>query len=314
VAEDATPMMPEVAQGVGVVWCDVAAPWLATAGGASGSGRYAAAAVARVRLRYDEEKADLVVDEEYEAVLHPLTATADPARAIAVDYDERDLMAAAPGPVSFVLPDAPIEQKAFWSSLEKDLVAHLVRSRTLEIFANRPLKLYSRAGETKEGFTVRCREAGAARADEETAKLRDKYEAKVRSLQDKLQAAEDRASVLAAEAQGRQQEELLSTAGSLLGSFLGGRRSSSRLATDLRAAAGRRSRSEAAGERLGAAQNKAGSIAAQITELESALSEDVLRITGAWDEKATAIDSVPVSLEKTDIQVAQLVLAWVPVA
>jgi hypothetical protein len=51
-----------------------------------------------------------------------------------------------------------------------------------------------------------------------------------------------------------------------------------------------------------------------MTELESALSEDVLRITGAWDEKAAAIDSVPVSLERTDVQVAQLVLAWVPVA
>jgi hypothetical protein len=314
VADDATPMMPEVAQGVGVVWVDGAAPWVAAVGGVAGSARYAAAAVARVRLRYDEEKADLVVDEEYEAVLHPLTATADPAGAVAVDYDERDLLAAAPGAVSFVLPDAPIKQKVFWSSLERDLVAHLVRSRTLEIFANRPLKMFSRAGETKEDFTARCREAGAAGADEETAKLRDKYEAKVRSLQDKLQGAEDRAAVLAAEAQGRHQEELLSTAGSLLGSFLGGRRSSSRLATDLRAAAGRRSRSEAAGERLGAAQNKAGSITTQMTELESALSEDVLRITGAWDEKAAAIDSVPVSLERTDVQVAQLVLAWVPVA
>ena len=34
--------------------------------------------------------------------------------AIAVDYDERDLLPAAPGPVSFVLPDAPIKQKTFW--------------------------------------------------------------------------------------------------------------------------------------------------------------------------------------------------------
>ena len=42
--------------------------------------------------------------------------------------------------------------------------------------------------------------------------------------------------------------------------------------------------------------------------------EDLLRITSAWDEKAAAIDSVPVSLERTDIQVAQLVLAWLPVA
>ena len=64
---------------------------------------------------------------------------------------------------------------------------------------------------------------GGGQADEETAKLRDKYETKAKSLQDQLQAAQDRAEVLQAEASGRQQEELLSTAGSLLGSFLGGR-------------------------------------------------------------------------------------------
>src|SRR4029079_9812703 len=106
VGDDATPMMPEVAQGVGVYIVDPAAPWLATVGGTPGSTRYAPAAVARVRLRYDEEKADLVVDEEYEAVLPPLTSAADPAAAVPVDYDERDLLAAAPGPASFVLPDA----------------------------------------------------------------------------------------------------------------------------------------------------------------------------------------------------------------
>ena len=306
-------MMPEVAQGVGVYFVDAAAPWLATVGGTPGSTRYAPAAVARVRLRYDEEKADLVVDEEYEAVLHPLTSAADPAAAVPVDYDERDLLAAAPGPASFVLPDAPIKAKTFWSTLEKDLVSQLVRARTIEIFANRPLKLFSRAGETKDEFAARCKDVAAAKADEETAKLRDKYETKAKSLQERLQAAQDRAQVLEAEASGRQQEELLSTAGSLLGSFLGGRKRSSSLATELRGAAGRRSRSRAAGERLDAAQGKAGSISAQLSDLKTDLSDDILRITGAGDEKAIAIDSVPVSKERTDVQVSQLVLAWVPV-
>jgi hypothetical protein len=306
-------MMPEVAQGVGVFFVDPAAPWLASVGGTPGSTRYAPAAVARVRLRYDEEKADLDVDEEYEAVLHPLTKAADPAAAITVDYDERDLLAAAPGPASFVLPDAPIKAKTFWSTLEKDLVAELVRARTIEIFANRPLKLFSRAGETKDAFATRCQEAAAAKADEETATLRDKYETKATTLRDRLQAAQDRAEVLHAEASGRQHEELLSTAGSLLDSFLGGRKRSRSLATQLRGAAGRRSRSRAADERLDAAESRAGSISTQLSELEADLSDDVLRITGAWDEKAAAIDSVPVSLERTDVQVAQLALAWVPV-
>ena len=40
-------------------------------------------------------------------------------------------------------------------------------------------------------------------------------------------------------------------------------------------------------------------IAVQLDELEDELSEDILRITGAWEEKATVIDSVPVRDRKS---------------
>ena len=42
-------------------------------------------------LRYDDDKADLVHDEEYETVVFPLTEPVDVTRSIAVDYDDRDL-------------------------------------------------------------------------------------------------------------------------------------------------------------------------------------------------------------------------------
>jgi len=313
-SDDASPLMPEVAQGVGVRWVDPAATWLGTVGGSGGSGRHAAAAIARVHLRYDDEKADLVVNDEYEAVLHPLTAAADPSAAVPVDYDDRDLLTAAPAPISYVLPDAPLKAKAFWSNLEKDLVAQLVRSKSIEIFANRPLKLFSRTGETQDQFAARCKEAAEDGADAEVAKLRDKYAAKSQSLQSQLQAAQNRAEVVASEAKGRQQEELISTATSILSGFLGGRRRSSRLATDIRRAAGQRSRTSTASQRVDAAQGKVADLNSRMSDLEAELSEEITEITSVWDEKAAAIEPVSVGLEKTDVQVAQLVLAWVPVA
>jgi hypothetical protein len=311
-ADDTSPVMPEVAQGVGVRWVDPAASWLASIGGANGSARYAAAAVGRVHLRYDDTKADLVADEEYEAVLMPLDAAADPSTATAVDYDDRDLLTSAPPGVAYVLSDAPLKAKSFWSNLERDLVAHLVRSRSIEIFANRPLKLFSRAGESREDFAARCQAAAADGADADAAKLRDKYATKVRSLEAQRQAAESRADVLSAEAKGRQHEELLSTASSILGSFLGGRSRSSKLATDLRRAAGQRTRTSTTNERLGAARSKTDELSKRMTDLEAELAEDLGAITTGWDQKAAAIDTVPIGLEKTDVQVTQLVLAWVP--
>ena len=70
-------------------------------------------------------------------------------------------------------------------------------------------------------------------------------------------------------------------------------------------------------EALEKAQDTAANAVADIKsrggDLKTDLSDDIIGITGAWDEKAIAIDSVPVSLERTDVQVSQLVLAWVPV-
>jgi len=82
-ATDETNVLPEIAAGVMVRWADVASPWLTTIGGDTRGARYEASIVGRVALRYDDEKADLVHDEEYEAVIFPLAEPVDPTRSIA---------------------------------------------------------------------------------------------------------------------------------------------------------------------------------------------------------------------------------------
>ena len=164
--------------------------------------RYEAAIVARVALRYDDDKADLVHDEEYEAVLFPLTEPVDVSRAIAVDYDDRDLRPDAPNPCVYRLPDVAVKNKTFWTRVERDLIDHLVRSRTVDLQANRDLKLFGRPGETADDFAARCLAAANDLADKETAELRDKYADKVTRMQTQIQAAEDRAEVSRHRAQG----------------------------------------------------------------------------------------------------------------
>ncbi|MGD9705008.1 MAG: ATP-binding protein [Acidimicrobiia bacterium] len=316
-ALDETTVMPDVASGIAVRYVDPAAPWLAATGGDPRGTSLEPAVIARVRLRYDEEKADLVVDEEYEAILFPLDASVDVTRAVAVDYDDRDLRAEPVGATTFRLSDAPLKEKTFWSRLERDLVDHLVRSRPLELQVNRPLKLYSRPGETAEAFATRCAQAADDHADAEVATLRDKYEAKAKKLGDQIATAANRVEVLESDKQGRRSEELLGTAGSILGGLLGGRRSSRSMAGkvlgSLGGIAGRRTRSRSTGERLESAQEKVASLQEDLEELEGELAETVTEIQAAWQAKAAEVTTTPVSLERTDVSVAQLVLAWVPV-
>ncbi len=315
--DDETTIAPEVAGGIAVRWVDVAAPWLASVGGDTRSTRRAAAIAARVALRYDEEKADLVHDEEYEAILHPLGAQVDVTTAIAVDYDDRDLRPDAPNPCAYVLGDAPLKDKAFWTAVERNLVDHLVRSRTMELQTNRTLKLYSRPGETADAFFQRCYAVADAKGDTETAALRDKYAAKVARLHTQIQEAEDRARVLQTQHEGRRSEEILSTAGSILGGLLGGRKSRGGLLGSVfgkaGSAAGKRSRTAASGDRVDAAENKLQLLHEQLEHVEQELTEEVTEIDTRWMAVAKDITTTPVTLEKTDVRVTQLALVWLPV-
>ena len=317
VGPDETNVLPEIASGVMVRWADIASPWLGVVGGDARGARYEASIVGRVALRYDDDKADLVHDEEYEAVIFPLTEPVDPTRSIAVDYDDRDLRPEAPVPCVYRLPNVAVKDKSFWTRVERDLIDSLVRSRTVDLHANRDLKLFGRPGETDADFTARCLAAANDLADKETAALRGKYADKVTRLQTQIQAAEDRAQVLDTERKGRRSEEMLSTAGSILGGLLGGRRSRGGMLGSIlgRAggAAGRRTRTAAAGDRLDAAENKLEGFHQQLEDLETELTQEVTDIDAKWMATAKNITALQVGLERTDVKVTQLALVWIPV-
>ena len=111
-AEDATPVMPTVAEGVAVRWLDPAAPWATQVGAVPTSTRFAAAIVATVDLLFDDTKADLRHTEQAECVLFPLGDPPDVASLVAVDHDPRDLRPAAPSDATYELPVAKLSTKA----------------------------------------------------------------------------------------------------------------------------------------------------------------------------------------------------------
>jgi phage host-nuclease inhibitor protein Gam len=185
----------------------------------------------------------------------------------------------------------------------------------MEIQGNKQLKLWSRPGETSEQFAERCRQAADAGADEASAALRTKYETKAKSLRDKLMAARSKVDQYSIDAQSSQADDLLSTAGGLLGTFLGGRGGTRSLARQmsrtLGPAASRRRAST--GQKLGAAADRLATLQRDAADLEADLAGEIAAIDQAWTDKAAAVETVPIALEKTDVDVASLSLLWFPV-
>jgi hypothetical protein len=300
---DETPVAPAVEAGTAVSFLDPAAAWAAGIGAAN-TGHYRAGAVARVHLRYKDAKADLLHDEEYEAVLFPLPQQPDASGFVSVDYDDRDLLPSAPGPAVFGFTDAGIGTKTWWTTLKRSLTDTLVRTQTAEVFVNADLKLFSRIGETQDEFAVRCTAAADAAADAATAALRQKYETKLSAVRAKAQDAA--ADAQSAQAEYDAQYGVGATVVGMLGGLFGGKSSRSAVAAQAK-------RQSAANAKVGTVATKAQRAADAVGQLEAELAQEVAELDATWMAKAGNVTTRSIALAKSNVTVADLRLVWIPV-
>lgn len=306
---DVVPVAPPVAAGVPVSYLDPAAPWSSEVGAIAGGTVLEAAVAATVGLLYDDTAAALEHQEVYEAVIHPLGRTLDPESAHSVDHDPRDFRSEPPAGVSYRLPEADISSSAFWTGLSSALKDHLVRNRAITIYRNQALKLWSRVGESEAEFAARCREAAQDAADAAVAKLREKYAQRIERVRDQLEAARVRMLTAEQEAKASQQGELISVAGDVLGTLLGGRKRSnplSQVASRRAATAKARAKAEAEATKVSAKER-------ELDELEDELAEEITKVADEQLALADRIETVSIPLEKSDVEVRDLRLVWVPV-
>jgi hypothetical protein len=307
IPEDSVALMPAVADGVDSFFVTDTTPWIDEVGGDVTGLTLRPVVAATVDLLYDDQYADLSHTEAFEAIISPLDDVVTSENLHVVDHDPRDFSNRQPDGTGFGLVDEKIKNKTWWRDLESSLKEHLYRSRSVTVFKNADLKLYSRIGESEAEFADRCRKAAEDAADQAAAALRDKYETRLDAVKDQLRAAERRVSELSVDVSSRKQQEMMGGVGDLLGSLFGGKRTT----TALKGAASRRSQVRRTQERLETAEAKVADKADDIEELEADLADDILEINQEWEDKAANIESVEIGLEKTDISVRSLQLVWV---
>jgi DNA helicase HerA-like ATPase len=314
-AEDESAVAPPVAEGIPVRWLDPAAPWAPEVGADAAGKRLQAYLAARVNLRFDDTKAGLDTTQVWEALYGPLDGGLDLDRATEVDYDDRDLRAEAPSDTAYVLPSVALDKASFFRDAAREIQRRLTDTETLELMRNAELGLYSRPGEPKEQFATRADEAAKAKADEETAKIRDRLEAKRDRLERALETSRRRVEEAATEQSSRKSTELLSGLGSVVGVLLGGKadtRTIARAGRALGGAASRRGMTTRASERKQSAEEKVELAETELEELEQEILDEVAEIDEKWVQKGEAIETVPVRLEAADVRVVETTLVWVP--
>jgi hypothetical protein len=307
-ADDETLVAPEVA--ADSWYLDAAAPWASQVGAAPGGTRLAPALVARVRLLFDDTKADLRETIEWEAVV-PLAAdgVVDWAGAIRVDYDARDLRREPPAGAAYVLTGAPLDSASWFRTAGSELRRYLHRSQEVTLHANRELKLFSRPDETEADFATRCQSAADEAKDDEVAVLRERITAKADKLRVAIAKHQDRIDELEADVRNQRNQDLISIGSSVLGSILSGRASTTTIARSAGRAA---TRGQTSAQRIQTIENRIEEANLDLADLEADLREAVAEIEAEWNAKAGAIEPLEVGLEQGDITVDELGLLWLP--
>ncbi len=314
IAADETTVAPTVAPGIPVGFLSPSAPWASDVGAVAGSPRQRAYLAARVSLRFDDTAAGVDEQEEFEAIYGPLAGELDLDSERQVDYDDRDFVNEAPADAVYVLPGAQVAEPKFFAAAAKEIQRRLVEKRALELQRNSALKLVSRPGESPEDFMTRCHAAAQAKADAETAKIRDRLETKRDRLDKALSQAQRRVEELDTDARSRQATELVAGAGAVLGALFGGRRSTRSITSAISGAASRRGMSARVGERRASAEDKVKDTQDDLAVLEQEILDEVAEIDEKWTATAEKLETLAIRLEATDVRVVETRLLWVPSA
>ena len=195
------------------------------------------------------------------------------------------------------------ESYAYWS---KDFANWLFRTQKVDLWRSPSLKEFSRFNESERDFRVRLQQKAREQRDHENDKLRQKYAPKFASLQEQLRRSQ--ATIEREKDQVRQQQmqTAFSFGATILGGFLGSKRSGARSAMS----GVNRSMKEA--KDVERAQDTAGAVQQRLRQLEADFKTDTDYLAARMDPLAEQLESIAVRPSKTDLAVQILALGWLP--
>ena len=192
-------------------------------------------------------------------------------------------------------------------SLGKKLSNHLYYNSSLVLRSHKNLKLLQRPDESERDFLIRIKEAAREKRDAEIDKLEKKYEKQLDRIEDKIEKMTRDLSSDKAELEERKRDELLGMGETVLGLFMGRRR------TSIATTASRRRRMTSRVKReIDDTKEEIEDLRADYEELETELKEQVDEIKEEWEKVTEQVDEYEVKPRKTDVILDSLMIAWVP--
>ncbi len=207
------------------------------------------------------------------------------------------------------LPSPALQAKAY-TSWTKDLVDYLYRNQTLTRYENKPFKLQSEDGEDLRAFKIRLDQESRQARDQALATLKDKYEKKLASQEEKIRKAEQQVAKKEDMQADAKRQASISLGSTVLNAVFGKKIFSSGTlgrATTTSKAASRIGRMEADVER---AQENVESYQEAYDQLAQEMQDVLSKLRAGLEADLENITEVEIKPLKRDIKVLLLALVW----
>lgn len=216
-------------------------------------------------------------------------------------------------PDEMVFPSAaPSRLGSELEKAEKSFVTWRAR-RGVDILANTELKLVAEMGEDRDEFVERCLDA-ADRADDATQdRIRAKYEKRMAGVRKRLGREQDELERDRRSLASRKAEEKLGLVESLFSVLLGSksaRSASSKAASKMKTAAGKRRMRQNAEGSVTESVNEIARLEDDLEELAEELQDEIDAVAEASEHDAEQVELVNVRPVQRDIDVEDLWLVW----
>jgi hypothetical protein len=281
-----------------------------------GAAAYVPTLLGVARVAYSDAK--LGLDESrMVTVVTPITDGAvavDWERAEIADFTVDDLLKAPPTGATFgEVPPAAAKAKNY-ATWEKDFAQWLGQSQSIELFKSSRAKVLSAPEESERDFRIRLQSEARESRDAALAKVRERYAAKLATINDRLRRAAHAFQVQSEQASGAKMGAAVSIGATIFGALLGRKAiSTSSLGRAATAARGMTRVGKESQDVTRASENVAA-LKAQESQLQADLEADLQAVSADWDLSNEPFERVLVKPKRGGVSVQVIALAWVPAA
>jgi hypothetical protein len=212
--------------------------------------------------------------------------------------------------MSFADLPAAASKAANYPMWNKSFGTWLFQTRQLTLLRSPSLDELSHPNESERDFRIRLQQQAREERDRQAEALREKYAPKIAALEERRRRA-----ALASEAQKTQRTQSLvqsavAIGSGVLGAFLGRRAISVTTLNKAATAARQVSRTWKETQEVGQADENEQQLAQQAQDLQTQFNSELAAQQAKVDPATEQMETVPVRLKKTNIEVQLVTLAW----